>query len=178
MITSMDQERGKCVVIMPQGVLFHTGREGDMREKLVLSDKVEAVITFVDGLFFGAGVSACAICLNNKKPEDKKSKVLMVDGSNIYTAKRAQKILTEDNVNQLYELYQNYRDEIGFSKVVTIEEIEKNQCLLSVNTYIEKPPVEIKDPNLVKTEFFEALNNVRECEVKLYELLKAGGYIE
>ena len=178
MITSMDPDRGKCVVIMPQGVLFHTGKEGDIREKLVLSDKVEAVITFVGGLFFGAGVSACALCLNNNKPESKKGKVLMVDGSNIYTAKRAQKILTEDNVNRLYELYQKYEDEVGFSNVATMEEIEKNKFLLSVNTYIEKPPIVTKDPKQVRKEFYEALDNVKECESKLYELLKKGGYIE
>ena len=48
----------------------------------------------------------------------------------------------------------------------------------SVNTYIEKPPVPPIDPAKVRKEYFEALDNVRECEDRLYNLLKEGGYLE
>ena len=178
MVKSMDPKNGKCVVIMPQGVLFHGGKEGAIREKLIHSDKVEAVITFVGGLFFGAGVSACVLCLNNDKPAEHKGKVLLIDGSTIYTAKRAQNILSEENVDQLYKLYCDYVDVIGFSKVVTMEELEEKQFTLSVNAYIERPPVPPVDPERVKEQYFTAVDEVRECEDKLIRLLKEGGYIE
>ena len=178
MVKSMDPETGKCVVVMPQGVLFHGGKEGAIREKLIRSDKVEAVITFVGGLFFGAGVSACVLCLNNDKPAEHKGKVLLIDGSTIYTAKRAQNILSEENVDQLYKLYRDYVDVIGFSKVVTMEELEAKQFTLSVNAYIERPPVPPVDPERVKEQYFTAVDEVRECEDKLIRLLKEGGYIE
>lgn len=178
MVASMNPESGKCVVIMPQGVLFHSGKEGTIREKLILSDKVEAVITFVGGLFFGAGVSACALYLNNKKAPSRKGKILLIDGSNIYTPKRAQKILSDDNVDRLYELFSNYKDEIGFSKVVTIDDVASKEYSLAVNTYIERPPVETKDPKEVRKEYFEAVEAVKECENRLLNLLKEGGYIE
>ena len=178
MVASMDPETGKCIVIMPQGVLFHSGKEGKIREKLILSDKVEAVITFVGGLFFGAGVSACALYLNNNKSDSRKGKVLLIDGSNIYTAKRAQNILTDDNVDRLYELFVNYGDEVGFSKVVTIDELSEHEYTLAVNTYIERPPVTTKDPAEVRKEYYDAVKTVKECESKLYDLLKEGGYIE
>ena len=178
MVKSMDPETGKCVVVMPQGVLFHGGKEGAIREKLIRSDKVEAVITFVGGLFFGAGVSACVLCLNNDKPAEHKGKVLLIDGSTIYTAKRAQNILSEENVDQLYKLYCDYVDVIGFSKVVTMEELEEKQFTLSVNAYIERGPVPPVDPERVKEQYFTAVDEVRECEDKLIRLLKEGGYIE
>jgi len=178
MVASMDPIHGKCVVIMPQGVLFHGGKEGEIRKKLIQSDKVEAVITFVGGLFFGAGVSACVLCLNNDKPAAHRGKVLLIDGSTIYTAKRAQNIMTDEDVEQAFKLYTHYADVVGYSKVVTLEDLEKNGYTLAVNAYIEKPPVPPIDPVKVKQEYFAALDNVTECEERLYQLLKEGGYLE
>ena len=37
MVQSMDPNTGKCTVILPQGVLFHGGKEGDMRRQLIES---------------------------------------------------------------------------------------------------------------------------------------------
>lgn len=178
MVTSMDPATGKCVVVMPQGVLFHGGKEGAIREALIKSDKVEAVITFVGGLFFGAGVSACVLCLNNNKPDAHKGKVLLIDGSTIYTAKRAQNIMSDDDVEQAFKLYCDYTDVVGYSKVVTLEELHKHDYTLSVNTYIERPPVPPMDPEKVCKEYFEAVAEVKDCEERLYALLKEGGYIE
>ena len=178
MVASMDPIHGKCVVIMPQGVLFHGGKEGEIRKKLIQSDKVEAVITFVGGLFFGAGVAACVLCLNNDKPAAHRGKVLLVDGSTIYTAKRAQNIMSDEDVEQAFKLYQDYTDVVGYSKVVTLEELEKNGYTLSVNAYIEKPPAPPMDPAKVREKYFDALANVKECEDRLYQLLKEGGYLE
>ena len=178
MVASMDPIHGKCVVIMPQGVLFHGGKEGEIRKKLIQSDKVEAVITFVGGLFFGAGVSACVLYLNNNKPAAHRGKVLLIDGSTIYTAKRAQNIMSDDDVEKAFKLYQDYTDVVGYSKVVTLEDLEKNDYTLAVNSYIEKPKAPPIDPVKVKQEYFAALENVKECEEKLYNLLKEGGYLE
>ena len=178
MVTSMDPIHGKCVVIMPQGVLFHGGKEGEIRKKLIQSDKVEAVITFVGGLFFGAGVAACALCLNNNKSANHRNKVILIDGSTIYTAKRAQNIMSDDDVEKAFQLYKDYEDVVGYSKVVTLEELEKNGYALAVNAYIEKPPAPPIDPEKVKQEYFEAIDNVKECEERLYQLLKEGGYLE
>ena len=177
MVASMDPIHGKCVVIMPQGVLFHGGKEGEIRKKLIQSDKVEAVFTFVGGLFFGAGVSACVLCLNNDKPAAHWGKVLLIDGSTIYTAKRAQNIMTDEDVEQAFKLYTDYADVVGYSKVVTLEDLEKNGYTLAVNAYIEKPPAPPIDPVKVKQEYFAALDNVTECEERLYQLLKEGGYL-
>lgn len=178
MVASMDPIHGKCVVIMPQGVLFHGGKESEIRKKLIQSDKIEAVITFVGGLFFGAGVSACVLCLNNDKPAVHRGKVLLIDGSTIYTAKRAQNIMSDEDVEQAFKLYQDYADVIGYSKVVTLDDLEKHGYTLAVNTYIEKPPAPPIDPVKIRKEYFEALDNVRECEDRLYNLLKEGGYLE
>ena len=86
MVKSMDKDNGRCAVVLPQGVLFHGGKEGEMRKQLVESDKLEAVITLVSGVFYSTGVSACILILNNSKVAEHKGKVCLIDASKIYTA--------------------------------------------------------------------------------------------
>lgn len=177
MVKSMDPSNGRCTVIMPQGVLFHGGKDGDMRKQLIESDKLEAVITLVGGLFYGAGVSACALVINNNKPEEHKGKVLLIDASNIYTAKRAQNIMTDEDVNEAFKLYQDYSDVIEKSKVISIEEIKEKDYTLAVNSYIEKADQESADPAQVRHEYYEAVEQVAEAELHLKELLIREGLL-
>lgn len=177
MIASMDPKNGRCAIILPQGVLFHGGKDGEMREKLVKSDKLEAIVTFVSGVFYSTGVSACALILNNNKPAEHKNKICLIDASNIYTPKRAQNIMTDDDIQQVCDLYKNYKDVLEKCKIVTLDDIKEKDYTLSVNSYIEKKPQEVIDPAVVKKEFLEALMAVTAAENNLKQLLAEGGYI-
>ena len=177
MVSSMDPKKGRCAIILPQGVLFHGGKDGEMRQKLVESDKLEAIVTFVSGVFYSTGVSACALILNNNKPAEHKNKICLIDASNIYTPKRAQNIMTDDDIQQVYDLYADYKDVIEKCKIVTLDDIKARDYTLSVNSYIEKKQQETIDPAVVKKEFLEALSAVTTAEDKLKRLLVEGGYI-
>ncbi|MBQ9089705.1 MAG: SAM-dependent DNA methyltransferase [Alphaproteobacteria bacterium] len=177
MVSSMDPKNGRCAIILPQGVLFHGGKDGEMRQKLVGSDKLEAIVTFVSGVFYSTGVSACALILNNNKPAEHKNKICLIDASNIYTPKRAQNIMTDDDIQQVCDLYADYKDVIEKCKIVTLDDIKAKDYTLSVNSYIEKKQQETIDPAVVKKEFLEALSAVTTAEDKLKRLLVEGGYI-
>ena len=177
MVKSMDKDNGRCAVVLPQGVLFHGGKEGEMRKQLVESDKLEAVITLVSGVFYSTGVSACILILNNSKVAEHKGKVCLIDASKIYTAQRAQNIMTDDNVAEVYNLFKNYEDVIEKSKVVSIEDIKSKDYTLAVNNYIEKAPIKTVCPKEVKREFLLALEAAIEAEENLKALLIEGGYI-
>ena len=177
MVKSMNPKTGRAAVIMPQGVLFHGGKEGDMRRQLIESDKLEAVITLVGGLFYGAGVAACILVMNNNKPAAHKGKVLLIDASQVYTAMRAQNIMTDENVAEAFKLYTDYDDVIERSKVVTLEEIAAKDYTLAVNSYIEKAPQEVIDPAEVRRQYFAAVEEVKKAEAHLKELLIKEGLI-
>ena len=138
MVKSMDPKNGRCSVVLPQGVLFHSGKEGEMRKQLVLSDKLEAVITLASGVFYSTGVSACILYLNNKKKHTHKGRICLIDGSEIYTPKRAQNELSLDNIQTLYDLYADYSDVTERCKIVTLKDVEDSGFDLSVKRYIER----------------------------------------
>jgi type I restriction enzyme M protein len=158
-------------VVMPQGVLFRGNEEGRIREKLVKSDLVEAVVTLGDKLFYGTGLSPCFLILRRLRPATHSARVLMIDGTKILTVKRAQNILSPENVDRLYELYTNYEDVEDFSKVVTLDDIAAKDYDLSPNKYVEYHKEEIRPYAEVLAEFKAAYEEVKRCEEKFRKLL-------
>lgn len=177
MIKSMDPKTGRCAVVLPQGVLFHSGKEGDIREQLVRSDKLEAVITLASGVFYSTGVSACILFLNNKKEHKHKGRICLIDGTEVYTPQRAQNIISPDNVKTLYKFYTDYVDVIEKCKIVTIDDVGKGGFELSVKKYIEQKAKEVIPHEKVLMAYYEALMKVRKSEEKMRNLLIEGGYV-
>lgn len=178
MIKSMEPMDGKVAVVLPQGVLFHSGKEGDIREQLIKSDLIEAVVTLAGGIFYGTGVSACILLLNNYKRPEHKGKVCLIDATNIYTPKRAQNVMEEKDINEVFKLYKDYKDVIEKCKIVSIADIDAAENTLAVNNYIEKKKQEVVAPEIVRAQYFEALKNVKEAENKMKKLLIQGGYVD
>ena len=70
----------------------------------------------------------------------------MIDATQIYTAKRAQNYMSDDDVDTVFNLLSNYQDVRRKVKIVTIEDIAKRKYTLSMNSYIEYAPKEVIDP--------------------------------
>lgn len=177
MVKSMDRKTGRCAVVLPQGVLFRGGKEGEIRKQLILSDKLDCVITLVSNLFYGAGVSACILLLDNCKPDSHKGKVCLIDGSGIFTAQRAKNVLSDTDVDSLFDLYAGYEDVMERVRIVTLDDLTAKEYTLQVNSYIERCVVETVSPAQVKQDFYAALHEVEAAEAKLYDLLVKGGFI-
>ncbi|MDR1581162.1 MAG: N-6 DNA methylase [Synergistaceae bacterium] len=177
MVKSSDAKTGRLAVVLPQGVLFRSGKEGDIRKAMIESDKLEYVIALTSGIFYSTGVSACILVLNNNKPESHRRKVCLVDAANIYTAQRAQNIMTEENVNEVFKLCSGYADVLEKSKVASLDEIRDKGHSLSVNSYIEKAQSETMSPAKVREQFYDALASAHAAEERFKKLLSEGGYV-
>lgn len=177
MVKSMNPASGRCAVVLPQGVLFHSGKEGAIREQLVLSDKLEAVIALAGGVFYSTPVSACILFINNKKQKSHKGKICLIDGSEIFTPQRAQNEISPDNEKTLFKLYEDYVDVVERCKIVTIQDIEDGGFDLNVKKYIEKQKVETIPAEMVRQRYYDALKKVDAAEEKMRKLLVEGGYI-
>lgn len=177
MVKSMDSKTGRCAVVLPQGVLFRGGKEGEIRKQLVESDKLECVITLTGGVFYSTGVSACILFLDNNKHADHRGKVCLIDASGIYTPQRAQNIMTEDDIRRVYALYAAYEDVIERVKVVTIAGIRERGYTLAINNYIEKKEQETIPPEEVRRQYFEAFEAMLRAEERMKKLLLEGGYV-
>lgn len=177
MVCSMDPDKGKCAVVLPQGVLFRSSKDKQIRKQLVESDKLEAIITLPGGVFYGAGVSACILLLNNNKQESHKNRVCMIDASEIYTPQRAQIYMSKENTDEVYKYFSDYADVVEKVKVVSLDEIKNNDYDLSVSRFIEQKPVETEDPAEVKARYFAAYQEMLKAEDRMKKLLLEGGFL-
>jgi type I restriction-modification system DNA methylase subunit len=81
MVASMAEGAGRMAVVLPQGALFRSGVEGQIRQHLLKSDLVEAVIGLAPNLFYGTGLAACVLVLKRQKAQERQGKGLIVDAS-------------------------------------------------------------------------------------------------
>ena len=177
MAASMSPLKGRCAVILPQGVLFRGGRDGEIRRNLVKSGKLECIISLAGGVFYSTGVSACVIFLQNAKAESHQGRVCMIDASGIFTPQRAQNVMTKDDVKKVFALYENYLDVPELCRIVPFSEIREKNYSLAVNNYIVKEEAAALTPAEIRKNYLNAFNAVIFAENIMKNLLINGGYL-
>jgi type I restriction enzyme M protein len=168
---------GMLGVVLPHGILFRGGAEGKIRKGLLEDDLVEAVIGLTPNLFYGTGIPACVLLVNKAKPAERKGKVLFVNGAEEMVEGKNQNSLSEENVRRLSEGFHAYEDEDRFSRVVSLEEIEKNEFNLNITRYVqiaeEEEPINVAD----ELKRLQELQEHRDlAEVTMMQFLKELGY--
>ena len=162
MIKSMKPGSGRMSVVLPHGALFRKGAEGRIRQTLIESDLLEAVIGLGSNIFYGTSLAACILVFRNKKTDSKKNKVLFIDASDQIRVGRAQNFLEPGHVNIIYNWYSNFTDVENHVKVASLDEIKENDFNLNIPLYVEK----IIEDNLPSVE--EALADLKiaweECQ--------------
>lgn len=172
MIKSMGPGNSRMAVVMPQGILFRGNEEGNIRKKLVESDKVEAVVTLGDKLFYGTGLSPCFLIIRNLKPAEHSARILMIDATKIMTQKRAQNILSQEDVDRIFQLYTDYKDVEDYAKVVTLDDVKAKEYNLSPNRYVDYHKEEVKPYAEVLTEFKAAIQAVKDAEAEFIRIMQ------
>jgi type I restriction enzyme M protein len=137
MIKSMAPSTGRMAVVLPHGALFRMGKEGEIREKILQMDVLEAVIGLAPNLFYGAGLAACILVFRQRKKKDRKKRVLILDASRELRTGRAQNELLPEHVEHIYGWYRGYQDVEGSARVVTLDEIAANDNNLNISRYVE-----------------------------------------
>lgn len=133
-LASLDDKNGRCAILLPHGVLFRN-EEKNIRENLVKSDLLECVIGIGKNLFFNSPMDACIMICSSKKPRERAGKVLLIDAKDEVTRKNNFSFLESKHIEKITNAYKEFSDIDGFSKVVTISEILKNNSKLSIALY-------------------------------------------
>ena len=137
MIKSMAPKTGRMAVVLPHGALFRMGKEGEIRQKLLAMDLLEAVIGLGPTLFYGTGLAACILIFRQTKAKERKNKVLIVDASKEFKTGRAQNELLPEHVERIHGWVRDYTDVEGIARLVTLEEIAANDYNLNIPRYVE-----------------------------------------
>jgi len=173
MIKSMAPSTGRMAVVLPHGALFRMGKEGEIRQKILQMDILDAVIGLGPNLFYGTGLAACILVFRQRKKKERKKHVLILDASREYKTGRAQNELLPEHVQHIFGWYRDYKSVEGVARVVSLDEIEKNDFNLNIPRYIETNSTqELITVETAMLRLQESAKSAFEAEEKLLKLLK------
>ena len=130
-------ESGVAAIVEFPGVLYRGGAEQKIRKYLLEHNAVDAVIQLPANLFFGVGIATCIIVLRKGTKTD--NSVLFVDASNEFEKEGNKNYLRPKHQDRIAEAIEKREDEQYFCRLVKNEDIIKNDCNLSVSSYVEQP---------------------------------------
>ena len=139
MIASLNAE-GKMGVVVPHGVLFRSKSEKKIRKGILKDDLLEAVIGLPSALFYGTGIPAALLIINKNKAQERKGKVLFINGELEYQEGKNQNKLREQDIRRILSVYDAFVDEKRYSKVIGMNEICENDYNLNIRRYADTSP--------------------------------------
>lgn len=125
MLTNL-KENGKAVTIIPDGPLFKTA-DNKYKQDLLKNHLIEAIIRLPKSFNMWTGINLNMIVFSSNNEE-----VNMVDASN------------EETMQQILELYNAENN--SKKRRVPVEEILENECVLTVNNYINVKKIKYHNP--------------------------------
>lgn len=136
MIYQLD-ENGIMAVVMPHGVLFRGGAEGEIRKFLIKEKNyLDAVIGLPANLFYGTNIPACILVF--KKCRVNPENIMFVDASNDFAKGKNQNKLREEDIDKIVNIYDQRKTIDKYSYVATVKEIAtENSYNLNIPRYVD-----------------------------------------
>lgn len=169
-LCSLSPKTGRCAILFPHGVLFRQ-EEADMRRKLIEADVIECVLGLGPNLFYNSPMEACVVICRTAKPKAHKGKILFINAVDEVTRERAQSFLTDDHIERIVKAYKKFKDEPGFTRVATLEQIRAKDGSLSIPLYVEAVTTNGKLATTETSSLAGALNGWIESYGKVAEAL-------
>lgn len=127
---------GKAACILPHGVLFRGNAEADIRKNLIRHGYILGIIGLPANLFYGTGIPACIIVIDKEDAHARKG-IFMMDASGGYMKDGPKNRLREQDIHQIVDVFTKQTDVPKLARMVSLDEIEKNDFNLNLPRYID-----------------------------------------
>lgn len=130
---------GIMAIVLPHGVLFRGGDEGEIRKNLIENDHLDTIIGLPNNIFFGTGIPTIILILKQSR---KSSDVLIVDASKGFAKDGKNNKLRASDIKKICDTVINRETVPRYSRVVSKERIRKNEYNLNIPRYVDssEPP--------------------------------------
>jgi type I restriction enzyme M protein len=137
MIKSL-KSNGKGAIILPHGVLFRGGAEGEIRKNIIRRGYIKGIIGLPTNLFYGTGIPACIIVLDKENSQNRTG-IFMIDASKAFMKDGNKNRLREQDIHKIVDVFNNQLEVPKYSRMVLHSEISdpKNDFNLNIPRYID-----------------------------------------
>jgi type I restriction enzyme M protein len=174
---------GRAAVVLDTGAASrgsgnaNSNKEKDVRKWFVEQDLIEGVIYLPENLFYNTTAPGIILFLNKAKPKKKQGKLFLLNASREFAKGDPKNYIPDDAIARIAETFTAWKEVEKYSRIVTREEIAKNDFNISPSRYIHtgeadeyRPIVEIVD-ELAELEA-EAMETDRALKAVLARIMK------
>ena len=158
-------DKGRAAVVLDTGAASrgsgnaNTNKEKDVRRWFVEQDLIEGVLYLPENLFYNTGAPGIVIVLNNSKPKERQGKLFLLNASREFVKGDPKNYLPEDAIARIADTFTAWKEVEKYSRIVSREEIAKNDYNISPSRYIHTGEGEEYRPI---AEIVEELNVLEE----------------
>lgn len=125
---------GIMTIVLPHGVLFRGGQEGEIRKNLIEKNNIDAVIGLPSNIFFGTGIPTIIMILKQTKNDDD---VLIIDASKGFVKEGKNNVLRASDIKKIVDTVISRESIDKFSRLVSKDEIRENDYNLNIPRYVD-----------------------------------------
>ncbi|MFR1767004.1 MAG: type I restriction-modification system subunit M [Lachnospira sp.] len=125
---------GIMTIVLPHGVLFRGGEEGEIRKNLIENNHIDTIIGLPANIFFGTGIPTIIMVLKQKREN---ADTLIIDASKGFIKEGKNNKLRASDIKRIADTVIKRESIEKFSKVVTREEIRNNDYNLNIPRYVD-----------------------------------------
>ncbi|AMO55837.1 type I restriction-modification protein subunit M [Endozoicomonas montiporae] len=125
---------GIMAIILPHGVLFRGGEEGEIRKNLIENDHLDTIIGLPANIFFGTGIPTTILVLKQKR---KNNDVLIVDASKGFVKEGKNNKLRACDIRKICDTVIGRQSVPNYSRVVSKDTIRENGYNLNIPRYVD-----------------------------------------
>ena len=128
------REEGIMTIVLPHGVLFRGGEEGEIRKNLIEKNKIDAIIGLPPNIFFGTGIPTIIMVLKQRRTNND---VLIIDASKEFAKVGKNNVLRACDIKRIVDTVKKRESIEGFAKKVEQSEIRENDYNLNIPRYVD-----------------------------------------
>jgi len=125
---------GIMAIVLPHGVLFRGGEEGQIRKQLIEQNHIDTVIGLPANIFFGTGIPTVILVLKQKRQN---TDVLVVDASRHFMKEGKNNKLQASDIKRITDAVINRENIDKFSQLVSKETLRDNGYNLNIPRYVD-----------------------------------------
>jgi type I restriction enzyme M protein len=133
------------------------------------NDLVEGVIHLPENLFYNTMSPGIILFLNKKKTAARKGKLFLLNAGREFEKGDPKNYITDESITRIVETFKTWREEDKFSRIVSRDEIVKNDYNISPSRYIHTADGEEYRPI---AEIVDELEELEEETTIINERLK------
>lgn len=125
---------GIMTIVLPHGVLFRGGEEGEIRKNLIENNHIDAIIGLPANIFFGTGIPTIIMVLKQKREN---TDIFIVDASKGFIKEGKNNKLRASDIKRISDAVKLRKNIDKFSRSVSRKEIRENDYNLNIPRYVD-----------------------------------------